>query len=219
MARVSKSPEERRAEIIDAGEKLFLEKGIENCSVSDIVKYIGVAQGTFYYHFKSKEELLEAIISKYADFMFDNIGEILKDESIDIFERLKKVIMLRTQILTSEGHEVGALIYGDKSDMVNKKHLAIIQNRLKPIIIDVMKKAAEEGKISVKYVEETVELLLMMGEQILFTVNSEKDMEKIKRKMEVMDEAARRILGISGDKELNFFGGLEKIKRGENSEV
>lgn len=219
MARVSKSPEERRAEIIDAGEKLFLEKGIENCSVSDIVKYIGVAQGTFYYHFKSKEELLEAIISKYADFMFENIREILKDESIDIFERLKKVIMLRTQILTSEGHKVGALIYGDKSDTVNKKHLAIIQNRLKPIIIDVMKKASEDGKISVKYVEETVELLLMMGEQILFTVNSEKDMEKIKRKMEVMDEAARRILGISGDKDFNFFGGMEKIKRGENSEV
>ena len=53
--RVTKSPEVRRKELRDISEQLFLEKGYEQTMVSDIVRKADVAQGTFYYYFKSKE--------------------------------------------------------------------------------------------------------------------------------------------------------------------
>jgi AcrR family transcriptional regulator len=62
--RVTKVPEERKQELIDTAERLFLEKGYEQTTVADIVREIEVAQGTFYYYFSSKEEILEAIIEK-----------------------------------------------------------------------------------------------------------------------------------------------------------
>ncbi len=59
MTRVSQKPEERRQEILEAALSLFLEKGYNQTSVSAIVKKVGVAQGTFYYHFPNKNKLLE----------------------------------------------------------------------------------------------------------------------------------------------------------------
>ncbi len=59
---MSKDPEVRRQELIVAAYELFREKGFEQVSVSDIVKKVGLAQGTFYYHFKTKNELLDAVV-------------------------------------------------------------------------------------------------------------------------------------------------------------
>lgn len=64
MKRVSKSPEERRLELMEAAEALFSEKGFGATMIRDIVKSLGVAQGTFYNYFKSKDEILIALLEK-----------------------------------------------------------------------------------------------------------------------------------------------------------
>ena len=53
--RVVKEAEERKNEILDVAERLFGEKGFDNTSTNDILEEIGIARGTLYYHFKSKE--------------------------------------------------------------------------------------------------------------------------------------------------------------------
>ena len=68
MTRVTKDPEERKKEIMMAAFQLFATKGFQETAVSDIVKKVGVAQGLFYYYFKSKEEVLEAVM--------ENAGEL-----------------------------------------------------------------------------------------------------------------------------------------------
>lgn len=55
MPRITKSPDERRNELIDAAEMLFIENGYDQTSVSDIVKKVNVAQGTFYYYFNPRK--------------------------------------------------------------------------------------------------------------------------------------------------------------------
>ena len=51
-------------------QKLFLEKEYESTSLNDVVSALGVAKGTVYHYFKSKEELLEAVASNMAsDFL------------------------------------------------------------------------------------------------------------------------------------------------------
>ena len=56
--RVVKEAEERKEEILDAAEKMFAMKGFDNTSTGDILDAVGIARGTLYYHFKSKEEIL-----------------------------------------------------------------------------------------------------------------------------------------------------------------
>jgi AcrR family transcriptional regulator len=65
--RVTKKPEERRQDIMDAALHAFLEKGIPTTTVADITEAAGVAKGTFYLYFDSKEALLGALKERFID--------------------------------------------------------------------------------------------------------------------------------------------------------
>ena len=60
--RIVKDAEERKEEILDAAERLFGTKGFDNTSTGDILQEVGIARGTLYYHFKSKEDILDGVI-------------------------------------------------------------------------------------------------------------------------------------------------------------
>ena len=62
--RIVKTAEERKNEILDVAEELFAEKGYDNASTNDIIARIGIARGTLYHHFSSKEEILDAIVDR-----------------------------------------------------------------------------------------------------------------------------------------------------------
>ena len=64
MARPPQDPQIRINEILDAAEPLFYSQGYHETAISDIAKKLGVAQGTIYYYFASKEDLLEALINR-----------------------------------------------------------------------------------------------------------------------------------------------------------
>lgn len=62
MARpVKKTPEEWRKEILNAAQNLFISKGYEETSISDIMDMVGGAKGMFYRCFQSKEEVMYAL--------------------------------------------------------------------------------------------------------------------------------------------------------------
>ena len=52
-----------RDQIIEAADQLFYRQGYEYTSFSDIADAVQISRGNFYYHFKSKDEILEAVIS------------------------------------------------------------------------------------------------------------------------------------------------------------
>ena len=54
--------ERRRQELLQIAYRLFTEKGYDNTSVDEIIAAAGIAKGTYYYHFPSKEATLEAVI-------------------------------------------------------------------------------------------------------------------------------------------------------------
>lgn len=63
----TKPADERRTELLDAGQAVFVEKGITTATLDDITRRAGVAKGTFYLYFRSKEELVGALQARYAD--------------------------------------------------------------------------------------------------------------------------------------------------------
>ena len=70
MARPPQDPQVRITEILNAAEPLFYSKGYHETAISDIAQKMGVAYGVVYYYFKSKEELLEALINReLSDFI------------------------------------------------------------------------------------------------------------------------------------------------------
>lgn len=77
---ISKDPEKRRSELIEAAERLFAAKGYEETTVSNIVKEINVAQGTFCYYFGSNDEVMEAMIEKDLEALEHKVTGILESQ-------------------------------------------------------------------------------------------------------------------------------------------
>lgn len=62
----TKPAEVRLDELMTAAERLFLDKGVDATTVSDITSLAGVAKGTFYHYFASKQEMLAALAGRYT---------------------------------------------------------------------------------------------------------------------------------------------------------
>ena len=93
----NKYPEETVQKILDVSMKLFLEKGYEETTILDIVRELGgLTRGAFYHHFKSKEEVQDAL----SDRMFlehNPFEEVRKDKELSGLEKLKKLIKMQAQ--------------------------------------------------------------------------------------------------------------------------
>lgn len=63
----TKPPRERQAELLDAAEELFVEKGIAATTIEEITSRAGVGKGSFYLHYKSKDDLVAALQDRFSD--------------------------------------------------------------------------------------------------------------------------------------------------------
>ena len=74
--------------VLNAGSKLFIERGFSACSVQDITDAAGVPKGSFYNHFKSKEALAAEVLAEYGKGTTDR--SILSNGKLPPLTRLKK---------------------------------------------------------------------------------------------------------------------------------
>lgn len=78
MAKESKrqiQKEITRGKIIDATQKLMLEKGFNATSIDEVCALAGITKGALFYHFKNKEELAKAVASSFTEMMFSRMED------------------------------------------------------------------------------------------------------------------------------------------------
>ena len=90
--RIVKEAEERRNEILDVAERLFGTKGFDGTSTTDMLNEIGIARGTLYYHFKSKEDILDAMIERMTGSLVAKASEIVENKDVPVLQRLTLMI-------------------------------------------------------------------------------------------------------------------------------
>jgi len=71
----------RRAEIIDAAERRFASQGYLQTSVSEIIGDAGIAKGTFYHYFQSKESVMYAVIDKNITLLKDQVESYMAEST------------------------------------------------------------------------------------------------------------------------------------------
>lgn len=99
MPRISKAPEVRRAELLDAAAELFLKKGYENTAVRDVLAVVGGQPGMLYYYFPSKAELFRAAMDGYVEKYVTQVTAILEDKGHSPAERLRAALGLAARML------------------------------------------------------------------------------------------------------------------------
>ena len=78
MARIIKKPTERRSDIVNAARYLFQSKEYDKTTMQDVMDYLGIAKGTIYHYFESKEAILEAVIEDIVHVNFEQCNLLLK---------------------------------------------------------------------------------------------------------------------------------------------
>lgn len=104
-----KELDDKKSRLLYAAKNVLAEKGLEKTTISDIVKKAGMAQGTFYLYFPSKNALIPAIANDLLQTMLHKIKEeqVLSDDIWDFFHN---VITVTFQV-TNSYKEVLSLCY------------------------------------------------------------------------------------------------------------
>lgn len=69
----------RKEAILEMASVFFAEKGFRDTAIGDIARMIGVADGTVFYHYKTKEELFVAVLENFKDLLIQETREYLAE--------------------------------------------------------------------------------------------------------------------------------------------
>ena len=192
--RVVKEAEERKNEILDVAERLFCTRGFDNTSTNDILNEIGIARGTLYYHFKSKEEILDAMIARMTDQITKKAAAIAYDESLPMLERLTNT-MLSLNVDNDLGHMIMEQVHRPQNALMHQKMQDSLLAKVNPLITKILKDGMRQGICNSDYPEEAVEMIMLYS-YTAFDDLVEYSEEEKGRKIAAFIYHTERILGM-----------------------
>jgi len=194
--RVVKKPEVRKTEILDAAEELFYTKGYTHTTIVDILDSVGIAKGTFYYYFPSKEDVMDAIVMRLLDQEIKRAKAIVDNEDMNALEKFSALILGRDEDNSEKEKAVEMIKQVPNAQMTQKKFIESI-NQLSPIMEEVAKQGIEEGTFHTKYPREVIEFLLITSQTMFDEDWFHWTPEEMLRKVEAYCLMAELLLGTS----------------------
>lgn len=196
--RIVKEADIRKNEILDAAAVLFMENGFDDTSVADIMNVVGIAKGTLYHHFKSKEEIMDALIERQTAIILSAARKVAEDETIPVIDRMVQTI-LALHIDSSgqtEGKEMIEHLHKPQNALMQQKTKKIILLHIPPILTGIIKDGIEQGLFETRYPLECMEMALcymdLMMDDDIFQLTAEQLPEKIRAFIYYME----RMLGV-----------------------
>lgn len=169
MARpVKKTPEQWKREILNAAQELFLSKGYEETSVSDIMEAVGGAKGMFYRCFESKEELMSAV--GYQMFFQNNPFDAVKERTdLNGLQKMRELLALNqsdAQLQTLNTQAIPILKDPRILAMAVESNCRI----LTPLWLELLEEGRRDGSVQTEYAKELSELLPLINFWLLPSV-------------------------------------------------
>lgn len=192
--RIVKEAEERRNEILDVAERLFVTKGFDHSSITDILNEIGIARGTLYYHFKSKEDILDAIISRITKKLVAKAEMIAGQKEIPVLQRLT-LMMQALNVNDDLGHAIMEQVHKPQNALMHQKMQGELLASVNPLITGLIEEGIAEGICETQYPAEVVEMTLLYS-NIVFDDLAEHSEEERNKKIAAFIYNLERLLGM-----------------------
>ena len=184
-----KKGERRKQELLKIAYRMFIEKGYENTSIDEIIAEAGIAKGTYYYYFESKEATLEAVIEMMIEEEVGRAKAVL-ETSLPVPQKLVSVIY-SLRPAQDEQVIVKALDVTENIVMHEKVNRRIVEETV-PLLTEVVKEGISQGIFECTNIEERVRMLLIISQHIfddgIFT----------DRDVEVYIDVVEKTLGAKG---------------------
>lgn len=191
MAR-NKYPEVTVERILDVSQRLFLEKGYENTTIQDIVDELGgLTKGAVYHHFKSKEEIMDAVGDRM--FFSNNPFEVVRGRT-----DLNGLQKLREAVRLNQSDEERVRLTAQSIPIAKSPRLLqemIVSNRkvLTPYFLELIEEGNRDGSMHTDYPREIAELLPLLTSLWLLPSVYPASREQMKRKFLFLGEMLEKM--------------------------
>jgi TetR/AcrR family transcriptional repressor of nem operon len=146
------SRETTKANLLETGRKVFLEKGYNHAGIEAILQAAGVPKGSFYYYFESKEDFGVQVLNHFAATYEAELSRHLDDPTLSPLTRLRRYFESICERLESRHCRSGCLVGNLSQEMADQSE--VLRARLEEIFegwaeryADCLKKAQEQGEI------------------------------------------------------------------------
>lgn len=157
----NKYPEETVERILDTAQRLFLEKGYEQTTIQDITDNLGgLTKGAIYHHFKSKEEIIEAVSDRM--FFSNNPFEAVRErKDLNGLQKLREAIRLNQSDQERTNLTIQSIPVCKNPRLLMEM---INSNRkiLTPYYQELLEEGNRDGSIHTKYAKEIAELMPLL---------------------------------------------------------
>lgn len=135
-----------KRKIFEASMKLFAEKGYDATSIEEITATVGVAKGTLYYHFSSKEEIFNFLVEEGMK-LLNNSVDIKIDKLSNYIDKLKAIVLIQIKIVVKYENLITILLsqlWGNeaRNQMCKEQIFTYIEK-----IEQIVKAGIEKGEI------------------------------------------------------------------------
>ena len=192
--RMVKDAKERRNEILDVAERLFGTKGFDHTSTNDILNEVGIARGTLYSHFKSKEDILNAMIDRITDRLISKAKSIVLQKEVPVLQRLTLAVRA-LNVESPAGSVILEQVHKPQNALLHQKLQESLLAEVNPLVTELIEEAIEQGICHTDYPAEVVEMTLLYSNTV-FDDLAQNDGEIKRIKIEAFIYNLERLLGM-----------------------
>jgi len=196
----------KRKEILGAAQRLIYTKGYEQMSIQDLLNELKISKGAFYHYFKSKNDLLEALIDQITEEAEPIIAPIANDPNLPALEKLHRFFDTAARWKTARKEYLLLLMEGwyvDENALMREKAQNRMIEHFSPMLAGIIRQGIAEGVMNSAFPDQmaslTFALLVSMGYAYMDLLSknaiTHQELQRATNLVEAYNVALERMLG------------------------
>lgn len=151
-------PVNRRDEILKVARNLFLTKDYDKTTMVDIMDALGIAKGTIYHYFRSKEALFEAVIEDIVEENIRHMRTLVKNTPKNALEKIQ--LLVNAGNISQENEKIIEQLHKPANDALHSRLLAATLMKQAPLYAEIVQQGCAEGIFKTEAPLECAEFIL-----------------------------------------------------------
>lgn len=158
MVRIVKKFADRKAEIVQTARQLFQTKEYDKTTMQDIMGALGIAKGTIYHYFKSKEALLEAVIEDIVEQNSAHMQHLVRDAKGTALQKMR--LLAKAGNMAADNEKILEELHQPGNAAMHSQLLAATLVKQAAIYAELIQQGCEEGIFKTETPLECAEFIL-----------------------------------------------------------
>ena len=173
-----------KRKIFETSMKLFAEKGYDATSIEEITSVVGVAKGTLYYHFSSKEEIFNFLVEEGMNLLKNSI-DIKTNKQEKYIDKLRAIVLIQIKIVNKYENFMSIVLSEIWGNSTRSNTCREYLNEYLKMIMNIIDAGVEKKEI--RQVDSYIvasEIFSMVCTALYYSKNNKLNIEKLFKELD-----------------------------------